>query len=90
MGPKESKGFFFSTVSMCNTGTRFCRWYLTIPLVSYRIVMTGAVFDTGIGSALASILNCRRFPLIKNEHIKEIMGLKEKPDIVDIIERKRL
>ena len=27
---------------------------------------------------------------IKNEHIKEIMGLKEKPDIVDIIERKRL
>ena len=27
---------------------------------------------------------------IKNEHIKEIMGLKEKPDIIDIIERKRL
>ena len=25
---------------------------------------------------------------IKNEHIKEIMGLKEKPDIVDIIKRK--
>jgi len=25
---------------------------------------------------------------IKNEHIKEIMGVKEKPDIVDIIERK--
>jgi hypothetical protein len=27
---------------------------------------------------------------IKNEHIKEIMGVKEKPDIIDIIERKRL
>ena len=27
---------------------------------------------------------------IKNEHIKEIMGVKEKPDITDIIERKRL
>jgi len=27
---------------------------------------------------------------IKNEHIKEIIGLKEKPDIIDIIERKRL
>ena len=27
---------------------------------------------------------------IKNEHIKEIMGVKEKPDIVDIIERKTL
>jgi len=26
----------------------------------------------------------------KNEHIKEIMGVKEKPDIIDIIERKRL
>ena len=24
---------------------------------------------------------------IKNEHIKEIMGVKEKPDIIDIIER---
>jgi len=30
-----------------------------------------------------------RMDRIKNEHIKEIMGLKEKPDIVDI-ERKRL
>jgi hypothetical protein len=27
---------------------------------------------------------------IKNEHIKEIMGVKEKPDIIDIIDRKRL
>jgi hypothetical protein len=27
---------------------------------------------------------------IKNEHIKEIMGVKEKPDIMDIIEKKRL
>jgi hypothetical protein len=27
---------------------------------------------------------------IKNENIKEIMGVKEKPDIIDIIERKRL
>jgi IS5 family transposase len=27
---------------------------------------------------------------IKNEHIKEIMGLKVKPDIIDIIEKKRL
>ena len=26
----------------------------------------------------------------KNERIKEIMGVKEKPDIIDIIERKRL
>jgi hypothetical protein len=27
---------------------------------------------------------------IKNEHIKETMGVKEKPDIIDIIESKRL
>jgi hypothetical protein len=27
---------------------------------------------------------------IKNEHIKEIMGVKEKPDIIDVIEKKRL
>ena len=27
---------------------------------------------------------------IKNEHIKEIMGVKGKPDIIDIIEKKRL
>jgi len=27
---------------------------------------------------------------IKNEHIKEIMVAKEKPDIIDILERKRL
>ena len=27
---------------------------------------------------------------IKNEHIKEIMGVKEKSDIIGIIERKRL
>ena len=31
-----------------------------------------------------------RMERIKNEHIKEIMGVKEKPDIVDSIERKRL
>ena len=31
-----------------------------------------------------------RMERIKNEHIKEIMGVKEKPDIVDIIERKRV
>jgi len=31
-----------------------------------------------------------RLERIKNEHIKEIMGLKGKPDVVDIIERKRL
>ena len=31
-----------------------------------------------------------RIERIKNEHIKEIMGVKEKPDITDIIERKRL
>ena len=28
--------------------------------------------------------------IIKNEHIKEIMGVKGKPDIIDIIEKKRL
>jgi hypothetical protein len=31
-----------------------------------------------------------RIGRIKNEHIKEIMGVKEKPDIIDIIEKKRL
>jgi hypothetical protein len=31
-----------------------------------------------------------RLERIKNEHIKEIMGVKEKPDIIDIIEWKRL
>ena len=31
-----------------------------------------------------------RIERIKYEHIKEIMGVKGKPDIIDIIERKRL
>jgi len=31
-----------------------------------------------------------RMERIKNEHIKEIIGVKGKPDIIDIIERKRL
>jgi hypothetical protein len=31
-----------------------------------------------------------RIERIKNEHIKEIMGVIEKPDIIDITERKRL
>jgi hypothetical protein len=31
-----------------------------------------------------------RLERIKNEHIKEIVGVKVKPDIIDIIERKRL
>ena len=31
-----------------------------------------------------------RMERIKNEHIKEIMGAKGKPDIIDIIEKKRL
>ena len=39
---------------------------------------------------LRSSVRKSRMERIKNEHIKEIMGVKEKPDIVDIIERKRL
>ena len=31
-----------------------------------------------------------RMERIKNENIKEIMGIKGKPDIIDIIEQKRL
>jgi ribosomal protein L10 len=31
-----------------------------------------------------------RIEKIKNEHIKQVMGVKEKPDIIDIIEWKRL
>jgi len=31
-----------------------------------------------------------RMERIKNDHIKEIMGVKEKPDIIDIMERKIL
>jgi hypothetical protein len=31
-----------------------------------------------------------RIERIKNEHIKEIMRVKAKPDIIDITERKRL
>jgi hypothetical protein len=31
-----------------------------------------------------------RLERIKNEHIKEIMKVKEKPETIDIIERKRL
>ena len=31
-----------------------------------------------------------RIERIKNEHIKEIMGVKGKPDIIHIIEQKRL
>jgi hypothetical protein len=39
---------------------------------------------------LRSAARKSRIERIKNEHIKEIMGVKEKPDILDIIERKRL
>jgi hypothetical protein len=31
-----------------------------------------------------------RMERIKNEHIKEIMGVKRKPDIIDMIEKNRL
>ena len=31
-----------------------------------------------------------RMERIKNEHIKKIMGVKGNPDIIDIIEKKRL
>ena len=31
-----------------------------------------------------------RMEIIQNEHMKEIMGVKGKPDIIDIIEQKRL
>jgi predicted phosphoadenosine phosphosulfate sulfurtransferase len=39
---------------------------------------------------LAEKLGWKGLERIKNEHIKEIMGVKQKPDIIDIIERKRL
>jgi len=31
-----------------------------------------------------------RMERIQNEHIKEIMGVKKKPDIMDIVQQKRL
>ena len=31
-----------------------------------------------------------RMERIKNEYVKEIMGVKGKPDIIDIIQKKRL
>ena len=37
-----------------------------------------------------SIYTVIKMERIKNEHIKEIMGVKGKPDIIDIIEKKRL
>ena len=40
--------------------------------------------------ALRRSVRKSRMERIKNEHIKEIIGVKEKPDIIDIIERKRL
>ena len=36
------------------------------------------------------ILKKSRMGRIKNEHIKEIMEVKGKPDVIDVIERKRL
>ena len=52
---------------------------------------TIAVAASGVPSELGDIIIVviikRR---IKNENIKEIMGVKGKPDIIDIIERKRL
>jgi hypothetical protein len=45
-------------------------------------------FIPGIFSDVSSRKS--RIERMKNEHIKEIMGVKEKPDIIDIIERKRL
>jgi hypothetical protein len=41
-------------------------------------------------NVLRRLARKRRLERIKNEHIKEIMGVKEKPDIIDIIERKKL
>jgi len=45
-----------------------------------------------LGSTLLILIVARksRMERIKNEHIKEIMGVKGKPDIIDIIEQKRL
>jgi len=45
-----------------------------------------------LGSTLLILIVRRksRMERIKNEHIKEIMRVKGKPDIIDIIEQKRL
>jgi hypothetical protein len=40
--------------------------------------------------ALRRSVRKSRMERTKNEHIKEIMGAKGKPDIIDIIEKKRL
>jgi hypothetical protein len=44
----------------------------------------------GISGQLVKEVLTAKIEGIKNEHIKEIMGVKEKPDIIDIIERRRL
>jgi len=45
------------------------------------------IYRNGCAKEISKKIKDKR---IKNKHIKEIMGLKEKPDIADIIERKRL
>jgi hypothetical protein len=46
-----------------------------------------SVYRNGCAKEISKKIKDRKY---KNEHIKEIMGLKEKPDIIDIIKRKRL
>ena len=60
-------------------GTEKCR--CVIKLTSYQ----HSLLDVLRRSARKS-----RMERIKNEHIKEIMGVKGKPGIIDIIEKKRL
>jgi hypothetical protein len=45
------------------------------------------VYRNGCAKKISKKIKVRKK---KNEHIKKIMGVKEKPDIIDIIERKRL
>jgi hypothetical protein len=54
---------------------------------SYERNKQNFIYRNGCAKEINKKIKDRR---IKNEHIKEIMGVKEKPDIIDIIERKRL
>jgi hypothetical protein len=70
-----------------------CKIYIKIDIktVSWQIptIEINKILSTEM-DVLRRSARKSRIERIKNKHVQEIMGVKEKPDIIDIIERKRL
>ena len=82
----------YSYIYCINQQMHLMKYYNKIQIIKYnsRYLSRTVFYHLYFTDVLRRSARKSRMERIKNEHIKEIMGVKGKPDILDIIQKKRL